>query len=247
MEAGTDGAKSAIRRETSPPVSLTGVAFAVARVHPVRYSIKLQDLSYKFVISRGHFEQNATDGDVEVVFEVKGGDEGLVKLNVVSPDGRTVVDFTAPDASTLGMRQFRFESPEPKDVKSLKAAYPEGVYTFAGATASGNKLHGKSTLSHKLPATVSFIQPKAEAQDVSTKNLIITWTPVKNLAAYIIYIEQDELDVSLTAKLPGSVAAFTVPDGFLLPGTEYQLGIGTVTDEGNISFVETTFTTAGKE
>ncbi len=197
-----------------------------------------------FTVANVHFEQNATDGDVEVVFEAKGGAEGLAKLNVVSPDGRTVVDFTAPDASTLGMRQFRFESPEPKDVEGLKAAYPEGVYTFSGLTASGAKLQGQSTLSHKLPATVSFLQPKAEAEDVGTKSLTITWAPVKNVAAYIIYIEQDELDVSLTAKLPGSVATFAVPDGFLAPGTEYMLGIGTEMVGGNASYVETSFVTA---
>ena len=28
-------------------------------------------------------EQNATDGDVEVVFEIKGGDDGLYELTVV--------------------------------------------------------------------------------------------------------------------------------------------------------------------
>jgi hypothetical protein len=103
-------------------------------------------------VARVHFEQNATDGDVEVVFKVKGGDAGLAKLAVISPDGRTVIDFSAPDASTLGIRQFRFESPEPGDVESLKSAYPEGVYTFAGATAAGNKYYGESTLNHKLPA-----------------------------------------------------------------------------------------------
>jgi hypothetical protein len=203
--------------------------------------------SVAFTVARVQFEQNATDGDVEVVFEAKGGQEGLAKLIVVSPDGRTVVDFTAPDASTLGMRQFRFESPEPKDVQSLKSAYPEGVYTFDGSTASGAKLHGKSTLNHKLPVTTSFVEPKAGAEGVDIKNLKITWTPVKNVAAYIIYIEQDELDVNVTAKLPGSMATFDVPDGFLAPGTEYQLGIGTVTEEGNVSYIETTFTTAGKE
>ena len=203
--------------------------------------------SVPFAVASVHFEQNATDGDVEVVFEVKAGDEGLAKLAVVSPDGRTVIDFTAPDASTLGIRQFRFESPEPRDVESLKAAYPEGVYTFAGATAAGDKLHGESTLSHKLPATASFLRPGAGARGVGVRDLEITWTPVKNLASYIIKIEQDEMDVNLTAKLPGSVATFAVPDGFLLSGTEYELSIGTVSEEGNISFVETSFTTAGKE
>jgi hypothetical protein len=198
-------------------------------------------------VARVQFEQNSTDGDVEVVFEVKGGDEGLAKLTVVSPDGRTVIDFTAPDASTLGIRQFRFESPEPGDVENLQSAYREGVYTFSGSTATGVKLHGTSTLSHKLPATVSFLRPGARAQGVGAKNLEITWTPVKNLAGYIVKIEQDELNVGITARLPGSATTFAVPNGFLLAGREYQLGIGTVTSEGNISFVETTFTTAGKE
>ena len=67
------------------------------------------------------------------------------------------------------------------------------------------------------------------------------------MAGYIIDIEQDELDVSITAKLPGSVTSFPVPDGFLVPGTQYELAIGAVTYEGNRSFVETVFTTAGKK
>jgi hypothetical protein len=82
---------------------------------------------------------------------------------------------------------------------------------------------------------------------VSVKNLEITWAPVKNLAAYIIYIEQDELEVELTARLPGSEAKFLVPQGFLLPDTQYTLGIGTVTEEGNVSYVETWFSTAAQQ
>lgn len=192
------------------------------------------------------FEQNATDGDAEVVFEANGGDVGLAQLKVVSPDGRAVIDFTAPD-SKLGIRHFSFESPEPKNDGSVQADYPEGVYTFTGTTVSGVKLHGKSTLSHKLPDTATFVRPGSDEEGVAIKDLEITWTPVKNLAAYIIVIEQDELGVDITAKLPSSVTALTVPGGFLVPSTEYKLAIGTVTDEGNTSFVETMFTTGGKE
>lgn len=199
--------------------------------------------SVPFAVSRVYLEQNATDGDAEVVFEVQGS-EGLAKLAVVSPDGRTVIDFTAPHASSLGIRQFRFESPEPRDVESVKSAYPEGVYTFAGKTASGDTLHGKSTLIHKLPATALFVRPEA-GQSVGAKDLKITWTPVKNLAAYIIKIEQEEeMGANLTARLPGTVTTFSVPNGFLLSGAKYELSIGTVSQEGNISFVETRLTTA---
>ena len=197
-----------------------------------------------FGVAKVHFEQNATDGDMEVIFEAIGGHEGLAKLTVVSPDGRTVIDFSAPESSTLGIRQFRFESPEPGDVESLKSAYPEGVYTFAGATSGGDKFQGKSTLNHNLPATTNFVTPEEDAEDVAINNLEITWTRVENLAAYILYIELDEPELGFTVRLPGSATKFTVPDGFLLPGKEYQLGIGTVTEDGNISFIETSFTTA---
>ena len=190
-----------------------------------------------------HFEQNATDGDAEVVFEAKGDQNGLVKLSVVSPDGRTVIDFRAPEASA-GIRQFRMESPEPGDIESLKAAYPQGVYRFSGTTSTGVKLQGDSKLSHGLPATVSFVRPSAGAQGVSAEKLVITWTQVRGLVAYIVSIEQEELNSSVVARLPGTATRFTVPDGFMLPGTEYKLAVGTVTENGNASFVETTVKTA---
>lgn len=56
-----------------------------------------------------------------ILAAVKGGDEGLAKLTVVSPDGRPVIDVAAPAATTLGVRQLRFESPEPGDFGSLKS------------------------------------------------------------------------------------------------------------------------------
>lgn len=203
--------------------------------------------SVPFALAEVHFEQNVTDGDVEVVFEVKAGDEGLAKLAVISPTGLTVIDFTAPEAPTLGIRQFRFESPEPKDVESLKSAYPEGAYTFDGVTANGGKLHSISTLNHTLPAAVSILRPSADARGVTVKDMEIAWTSVKNPAACIVEIEQDELEVSIKVKLPGSASRFAVPNGFLFPATKYELGIGAVSDKGNISFVETTFTTSGKK
>jgi hypothetical protein len=203
--------------------------------------------SSSFAVATIHFEQNATDGDFEAVVEAKGGDEGLAKLAVVSPAGRAVIDVTAPAATTLGVRQLRFESPEPGDFASLKTAYPEGVYTFTGTTAAGATLQGKATLRHALPSAAAILRPAARARDVGLKGAVISWTAVRNITAYIVTIEQNGSDVSITARLPGSVASFAVPDGFLRPGTAYQLGIGAVTGDGNISFAEMTFTTAAME
>jgi hypothetical protein len=199
-----------------------------------------------FGVASIRFEQNATDGDAEVVVEVKGGEDGLSKLTVLAPNGRTVLSFAAPDATTLGMRQFLFESPEPKDIKSLKSAYPEGVYVFDGTTAHGARLHSSAALSHKLPAPVSFLQPKGGAENVPVRNLVVTWTPVNGLAGYLVYLEQSDVNETITVRLPATATNFAVPAGFLRPGTAYQLGIGTVADQGNVSFVETTITTAHK-
>jgi hypothetical protein len=201
----------------------------------------------RFDMTSVRLEQNATDEDMEVVFEATAGEEGLASLAVVAPDGRTVISFTALPNSTPGIRQFRFESPEPKEGKGLKAAYPQGDYTFTGATAAGEKLQGVARLGYKLPATVSLVSPKPKARGVTLKDFGIEWKPADNVAGYIIEIEQAELKVSIEAKLPSTVTRFDVPEGFLRPGTQYHLGIGTLTKGGNASFVETTFTTEGKE
>ncbi len=183
-----------------------------------------------FPVASVHLERNATDNDFEVVFEVKGDEEGLAELTVVAPDRRTVVAFKAPDSSTSG-------------IKALKAAYPEGVYEFAGRTFSGAKLVGKSTLSHRLAATATIVKPAPAAANVPVRALRLAWGAVDGVASYSIGIKQEELNVNLTALLPASSTSFAVPDGFLARGRKYTLAVGAVTREGNITFVETTFTT----
>jgi hypothetical protein len=188
------------------------------------------------------FEQNATDGDVEAVFEAIGGDDGLAKLTITAPNGHMIVDFKTPGAT--GMRQFRFESPEPKDAAALKKAFPEGEYVFAGSSPSGARFRGKATLSHKLPDNTSFIVPKAEARGLPATGLKISWAPVKGVAGYTIELDPAKTSAHLEMKLPPSVTSFVVPKGILAPGSKCQLGIGTVSKDGNVSVIETSFTTA---
>ncbi len=56
-------------------------------------------------------------------------------------------------------------------------------------------------------------------------------------------VNRNELGTRVEAVLPRGTTSFAVPEGFLMPGTEYELAIGTVDEAGNISFVETPFTT----
>jgi hypothetical protein len=110
---------------------------------------------------------------------------------------------------------------------------------------AGVKFHGTSTLRHAAGHRRWGSARRRGRRGRAGQGLVISWTPARNLAAYLIAIEQDSLEVSITAKLPGSATSFAVPDGFLAPGMEYVLSIGTMTSEGNTTYVESTFTTAG--
>ncbi len=192
------------------------------------------------------FEQNATDGDVEVVFEAKGGDSGLATFKIVSPDGRTVVDLAAPDKSTLGIRFFRLESPEPPEYDVVMKAYPEGTYQFMGTTADGTQYKAEASLSHTLPDTVSFINFVNESKNVPMENLQFNWTPVEGVSKYLVKLKDEETEDVVTAILPNTVTSFDAPSNFLQGGKLYQIAVATVTEAGNISFLENKFTTAEK-
>jgi len=202
-----------------------------------------QSTATSFPVASVHFEQNATDGDAEVVFEVKGEDDGLTELTIVSPDGRMVVHFKTPDSSTFGIRSFHLETPEPTDFEMLKADYAEGTYEFTGKTSSSSKLFGKSILSHQLPPTTTFTHPASEAKNVPSKGLELAWSTVEGAASFVVEIEQEESGMKIKAQLPGSSTSLSVPDDFLLPGKEYKLAITTLSANGNRSTVETNFVT----
>ena len=192
-------------------------------------------------------EQNATDEDVEVVFEATSGDIGLATLRVAAPDGRTVIDFKSPD-SKLGIRRLVLESPEPTNDGRLQKDFPAGAYTFTGSTVKGEKLSGKATLTHQLPGPASIVRPRPKEKNVPVKGLQLQWTAPKNLASCLVVIEDEETGVKLLqATLSGTATTLAVPDGLLASGREYKVEVGTVTREGNRSTVESNFTTAGKK
>ncbi len=197
----------------------------------------------KFETVKVYFEQNLRDKDAEVKFEATGGDVGLAALTVTAPDGRVVIDFKAGN-SKLGIRHLTLESPEPKNDGRVQKDFPAGVYKFAGTNMAGAKLQGQATLSHAFPAAATFLRPKPDEKDVPVQGFKLNWGAVKNTASTVVLIEHEKSGRFIRVNLPGDATTFAVPDGFLLPNTEYKLAIGTVAKEGNASYVETGFTTS---
>jgi hypothetical protein len=197
----------------------------------------------KFAKVAVYLEQNLKDKDAEVNFEAIAGNTGLATLKVTAPDGRTVIDFKTPD-SKLGIRHLILESPEPKNLASVQADFPAGPYRFMGVTVSGVKLEAEAVLSHSLPEAVSLVYPRPDQKSVPVTPLNIRWRPVKNSAASIVILEQENTGREIRVNLPGAAREFAVPESFLRPRTGYTLAVGTVSEHGNKSLVEIAFTTA---
>lgn len=191
-------------------------------------------------------EQNATDGDTEVVLFAQGGDVGLDRLEITAPDGRRVAKFDG-DGRGIGIREFLLESAEPPDLDAVLGSFPEGEYSFTGKTVTGDCLKGSASLSHDIVPPTELLTPK-EDEEVKINQLVLSWEPVDGVERYVVELNKEE-----DARLPGSEMTFEVfppttsvaiPAHFLQRGSEYQFAVGTKTANGNVTFVELTFFTA---
>ena len=190
-----------------------------------------------------YVEQNATDGDTEVVIAGTAGDDGLRLLQIKWPDRQLTATLVA-DRSTLGMREFHFESPEPPGAAVL-AAYPEGRYVLAGVSTTGERFRSVLTLSHELPPAATILAPAEDAEVPAGEPLLIRWSQVPGVERIVLEFENESADPerALTIDLPAGATNYRIPARHLPPDSEFQVGIHTVAENGNIVAVETAFTT----
>jgi hypothetical protein len=188
-------------------------------------------------------EQNATDGDTEVVVFAKGGDDGFAHFRVTSPDRRIVVATYSLDRTVRGQRELLFESPEPPG-EAILAAYPEGRYRFDGVTHRGERFAGAALLSHELPPATVILSP-ADGASIPAGPLVIQWSAVPGAVQILLELENESADPEqvLTFNLPADATSFEVPAALMTPAASYQLSIGTVAGNGNRVFVEVGFET----
>jgi len=189
-------------------------------------------------------ERNATDGDTEIVLTAKPlTDEGLVRLSILSPHWRKVVEVGAP-SKTPGLREFLFETPEPEG-SAILDQYPEGTYLYFGTATSGQRFVGSAELSHELPEAVTIVVP-IEGSVIAPGALTIIWSAVPNAAQYIVEFENEsaEPEQSFSFLVGPATTAFVVPSALVVPSSGFQVGVASVHENGNIVFSETTFSTA---
>ncbi len=215
---------------------------SVNMASPVQAQANDDEGEPEFELVTLRLEFNATDNDAEVV-TIVDAEVGLRELKVIAPNGKTVVTMTSKTTPKLGLAKVLVETPEPS-LDEIKAVYPAGVYQFRGKAADGSdKVIGDVTFSHTLlPAPVISI-PSNEATGVPVTGQIITWAPVAGASGYFLELENADTEAALKVDLPAGATSFAIPNGLLLPNTEYELGIGAIGATGNRVFTEISFTT----
>ena len=192
-----------------------------------------------FAAASIRLERNLTDADGEAVITIRAGKHPLKDLLVVGPDQRPVLELVA---DRLGAGELEFETPEPA-FNNLLNAYPAGRYTFTGHDTAGNELGSIATLNQAFVRAPLITYPATGSIHVTTSKLIVHWTPVVGATGYVVELEADKSGLTTTIDIPRNVTAFAPPDGWLLPGDSYTLGVGSVAANGNRTFTEIRFTT----
>lgn len=239
-EDSTGGGRTARQQETtvSRPIHLTAcIALAMASS-----AAAARDRCDGFSELSVRLEQNATDGDSEVVLFAKGQDEGLRNLVVLAPDRRRVVANVVGAPDGVGLREFVFESAEPPDLDAVLAAFPRGSYFFFGVTMSGRCLMGAATLSHALAPDATLLTPEDE-QIVPVDQVTLRWMPVPGAVRYIVELNNEDTGAEYLLDVFPPTTQLAIPAEFLVPGSEYQFVVGVDARNGNRTFVERTFFT----
>jgi hypothetical protein len=216
------------------------LGLAALAVQPV--SAEDEDDCASFSILSMRLDQNATDGDTELVLFAKGQDDGLKSLAMFAPNRRLVASF-AGDRRGIGMREFQLESAEVTGLPRLLASFPQGDYRFLAKSVTGGCLSGAATLSHAIAPVTALLTP-LDQQVVPVGQLLLSWAGVSGAERYIVQLNNKTAGTAMSFEAPPSTTSLAVPAQFLQANAEYEFLVGVKTATGNTTFVELIFFTA---
>src|SRR5690348_15441902 len=147
-----------------------------------------------FKVANIHFETNASACDMGI--QIKFDTDGITDGSVEDPNGQQVYSFASAGALNAngGQTEGFLEGVEPQitelvaalgcgptdegrmSLADLLAAWPEGTYTFSGASAQAT-FAGQATLSHLIPAGPKIVAP-TNGKVLPVSALVIDWDPV---------------------------------------------------------------------
>jgi hypothetical protein len=203
-------------------------------------------------------EFNATDEDVGVQFFVDA--DGWKSLKIFDPAGKEIFDARTKGRllEQGGAAELFVESVEPTledlPLDVFLERFPEGTYTFAGLTVDGVNLTGEADFSHDIPAAPELTLPVVSGDECAASvpiPVIVTWNEVTetidgepvDITAYEVIVEGDELKIDVVMPADAGTT-LTIPTEALEPGTEYDVEVLSIAENGNQTITESCFVTA---
>jgi hypothetical protein len=213
-------------------------------------------------------EHNATDDDTGVHGLV--GSDGVRGLCIRTPEGTELLVLdTVEQFRDLGVSDFFFESREPPadeySIADLEADFPEGEYRISGTGVDGVPRVGTAQLTHDIPAPPVISSPELTDEEhagetvLPTAGMVVRWEPVTTtldgapltVSGYEVIVTQVEHEDPhgqsrpvYDVHVPADRTELAVIDGFLLPGTRYELEVLVLEESGNQTISLGFFTTA---
>ena len=210
-------------------------------------------------VAKIYIEHNATDADTGI-HGVFGG-EPWREICVLDPTGSQIWLVDPLGAlGALGGSEYFFESNEPPNdeysIDDLKRDFPEGDYAVSGTDHEGIVRVGAATLTHTIPAEPSpqitspslHEQPEAITSTRPVDSMVVEWEPVTEtidgepvtLSGYEVIVTMEDFNDPHGQSLPvygvhvgPDVTSLAVVDGWLLPGTVYELEVIAIEEFGN--------------
>jgi hypothetical protein len=185
-------------------------------------------------------EVNATEADAGVIL-FNDTEERLHHLTILDPSGNVIYEMTSSDAQGLGLTEMSSETAEP-DITTAFLAYPEGDYTFTGEAFDGTIITSVAHLSHSVPGAPDVTAPE-DGDLIGIKHVNIEWELDESVDHYWIEIEQEEPPANFTIQLQPGVHEFKIPSELLRKASSYQVGVGAVGTNGNVTVSQVSFDT----
>jgi hypothetical protein len=193
-------------------------------------------------------EVNATDGDAGLQVFLDG--EAWRAMIITAPDGRRMLAINGRTRlRNYGLTELFSESSEPPfekfPLKKFKKLFPEGRYRFVGTTIEGDRLVGRSRLSHDIPDGPQITAP-ADGSTVAPGSILADWNPVPeqagiNIVGYRAIVEREDPLRVFSVDLPASVTSVTIPQEYVESGTKYKLEVQAIEASGNQTLTEIDF------
>lgn len=204
-----------------------------------------------------YVEYNATDNDTGV-HGLVGGQARWVTC-IWDPTGELIlVADPLAQLDNLGMADLFFESREPANdelsQQEILAGFPEGDYLIGGTDFEGNARVGVARFTHDIPAAPEITTPLlaedegSVADTIPITDLVVEWngvgattagTPVELTAYQVIVTKVDHDDPDGNSRpifdvhVGPEARSLRVSDGFLEPGTLYELEVLAIESSGN--------------